>query len=505
MASISCQKFADFLIRRVEHLDNELIRDITPVHGWIGHVSTGPFPAGEGVSHTFDRINRVYPDLSGCWEDRTVGSCVGTPCDPTEKKIGFGSTRDSYTLQQRSYSTDLFCFDLIMSADRAKEQFAGLIETLRDATSIIQSDRFRLQALLGAGKKIVNAPDANGDTPALTLTMDDTCTEITPSEFPTSILTNELLQRQIEPLKLNGYFGKGIVDVPIAELVTDMTTSWNLVQGNPAANQGYRFSDYVKGGALYKYGIVNAAGNYGMRIDDHQMRFQRHGNTLQRVFPYTNVDATLGIKGIVNDAYVNAHYAIDFIWNREAMKALTLTPETINPMMPFAKRDFGGKWQFAMDNLGADANGCVIDNKRRNKGVFFADFVNAIKWMRPEWVVAILSLRQIACVQAYDSCQDDPGYVYQNYSSANDECPEQDLCFAITATGPFEVNAVECNGVPIVHDASGSLATVQAVVDWLNTNLSSLGTWSKTEGEDEICVAGTTCTSLTLAVDTFTA
>src|SRR5688500_17117688 len=101
-ANISCRSFTDFLVRRAEHLDAEIIKDITPTDGWIGHVSTGRFQAFDGVNHTFDRINRVQPQI-GCWQDVTVGNCIGTPCDPTEKKIGFGYTRDSYKLQQAAY------------------------------------------------------------------------------------------------------------------------------------------------------------------------------------------------------------------------------------------------------------------------------------------------------------------------------------------------------------------------------------------------------------------
>jgi hypothetical protein len=106
--NLSCKQFTDFLIRRSEHLDDTIIKDITPTDGWIGHVSTGSFPALDGISHTFDRIARVYPDLSGAWEDVAVDSCITTssPCDPTEKKIGFGSIRDSYNLQRKSYGTD---------------------------------------------------------------------------------------------------------------------------------------------------------------------------------------------------------------------------------------------------------------------------------------------------------------------------------------------------------------------------------------------------------------
>lgn len=492
------------LIRRAEHMDNNIIKDITPTAGWIGHYSTRPFPAGEGVSHTFNRINRVWPDLSGCWRDRIAASCVGNPCDPVEKKIGFGSTQDSYILQDANFGSDLFCYDLVMSADFAKQEFAGYVESLRDSTSIIQSDRMRYQAFLGAGNKVLAAP-VDGVLPDFTITANEDCTILTPSAFPTSVLTNEMLQRQIEPMKLNGYFGK-IPDMPpIGELVTDLSTQWNLIQGNPTTQALFRFTDFVSGGALYKYGITNAVGNFGLRIDDHQLRFQRVGNTLQRVFPYTNINATRGIKGIVNDAYLTAHYHAHFIWHRMAVAQLTLTPESINPMMPFAKRDFGGRWQFVMDNLGADANGCVIDNSRRNKGKFIADFSNAIQWLHPEWVTVILSLSKYACVVVAESCQEDPGYVYQNYSSANDLCPEATLSFTITATAPLEVNQVTCNGVPIAQDASGSLADVAAVVTWLNANMSSLGTWAQVGATNEITLSGTTCSDVGLTVETFTA
>src|SRR5574343_613514 len=143
MADIKCAQFTDFLIRRSEHLDDEILRDLTPASTVIGMVETGKFKAEDGTSHTFDKFNRVFPDMSEAWEDVEGGHCQGTPCDPTETKIGMGYTRDSYKLQQKSYATDLFCYDNVMSADRAKQQFSHTVGVLRDATDLINSNRLR--------------------------------------------------------------------------------------------------------------------------------------------------------------------------------------------------------------------------------------------------------------------------------------------------------------------------------------------------------------------------
>jgi hypothetical protein len=499
--SLTCRQFTDWLIRRTEHLDADLIKDITPTDGWIGHVSTGRFAAFDGVSHTFDRINRVYPNLSGCWTDVQVGSCVGSPCDPEETKIGFGSTRDSYTLQTKSYSTDLFCFDLVMSADRAKEQFAGIISNLKNATNIIMSDRLRNEALRIAGTKIV----AGASLTPFTFTTNADCTEIVPSALPTSKTTIQMLMRQIEPLKLNGYFGANPGMPNMVEYVTDMITGYSLVQGNSTLANLFRFDDFAVGGNLYKYGLVNGVGNFGFRYDSFPLRYQLLGDgvTLQRVMPYTNEDATQGIKGVVNDAYVNARYQIDFIWNRMAMKSLTADSQPINPMMPFAARDFAGKWQFVMDNLGATEDGCVIENKRRNKGMFIADFRNATKAEHPEWAVAILTLREIACVVDVAPCSSDPGYVTQDYNSANDVCTNDVITFDISATdGPYNVAAdsILCNGVPIDHDASGDQANLGDLAVWLNANAGELGTWAWPAGTLTITLTDSTCNTVTLTV-----
>ena len=59
--------------------------------------------------------------------------------------------------------------------------------------------------------------------------------------------------------------------------------------------------------------------------------------------------------------------------HKKGLEALVMDAQPVNPEMPFSSRNFGGKWQFVMDNLGAGENGCVVENKRRNKGQFIAD------------------------------------------------------------------------------------------------------------------------------------
>ena len=63
--AISCTAFADYISRKVEHLDDNIIMSMHPLDSqWVGHVSTGRFPANDGVEHTFDRFENVFPCAS---------------------------------------------------------------------------------------------------------------------------------------------------------------------------------------------------------------------------------------------------------------------------------------------------------------------------------------------------------------------------------------------------------------------------------------------------------
>ena len=530
--AISCTAFADYISRKVEHLDDNIIMSMHPLDSqWVGHVSTGRFPANDGVEHTFDRFENVFPKL-GAWTDVQAASCVGAPCDPASTKIGLGFTRDSYKLQQTSYETDLFCWDLILSADRATQQFAHFVRVLRRISTIVWSYRFRTEALRIAkfrwvcnnnGFTAVNAT-WNADMTQLTLT------PVTAggSALPTSKLSARHLQRRVDPQIRAGAEGGSIVKnaQPMLELVTHMETVWNLVEGDSNLTDHWRFQSFSDAAKYYKYGWTGSVGNFGLRADAYSLRFNiRSYNqgtgvvVLDVVYPYRNIAATEGIKEDVNNDYDNAPVQIDFIWHRKAMTSLVRDSKAINPEMPFAARDFAGKWQFVLDNLtcgtavAKDASGndiqipIPVDNSRRNKGKFITDFGGAIKAEYPELAEAFISLREPACIVDIPTCAPDPGYPAQHYGSANEPCvtgtpyaisqvPIKSDNTPGTATYEVPANSIRCNGMMIVHPAISGSTTIQALVNEMNAKLSALGVWS-TNGTNLI-LTGSACTSINI-------
>jgi hypothetical protein len=65
----------------------------------------------------------------------------------------------------------------------------------------------------------------------------------------------------------------------------------------------------------------------------------------------------------------------------------------------------------------------VVDNKRGNIGLFWADFENAPEFQRPELVRNILHQREPGCVTDMPACTTPPAYVYQRWSP-NDLCTQ---------------------------------------------------------------------------------
>ena len=520
--AIACRAFTDFLSRKSEHLDNEIIRGIHPIDTWIGHVSTGRFPAEDGVEHTFDRFDNVFPNLTMGWEDVTAASCVGTPCDPSTQKIGLGFTRDSYKLQRKAYETDLFCFDQILSADRAKQQFAHVIKTLRRCSNIITSHRLKTEALRIAKYKWAAA---NNGLQAITASWDPTMTFLTVSVLPTSKLTARHLQRRVQPQIREGALQSDTNHgtQPMLELVTAMDEIWNLVEGNPELADHWRFADFGTAAAdFYKYGWTGKVGNYGLRDDSYSLRFNivsedgLGGGVLQIVYPYTNIAATEGIKEAVNSDYDRAPVQLDFIWHRMAMTSLVRDTTQINPEMPFASRDFAGKWQFVMDNLTCGFTTVVdsvsgatiqvpiaVNNERRNKGKFIADFSFATKAEHPELAEAMLVLREEACIVDVPTCAPYPYPNPQNYDSANVPCATTPVVITDTpatnpATSTYEIaaNSITCNGMTIFHDAITGTKTLADLVKQLNLLVGAMGTWAVSGGN--ITLTGTACATVAL-------
>lgn len=437
MAISSCNKFTDFLVNQTPIYDKLILADIRPSDGWIGHVKTGTFDAYSGTEHTLDRFNNVMPDITKKWNRVQAASCTGTPCDLTEYCIGWGATRITYFLEQQSWNTPLLCFDEMMHITKAKENFRYIIsDILKPATSYIMSNFLRRRAVtIGTKKKWVANATMSDFVPTWTA-VGDSELYLDVDVEPTSKLTPQMLQRRVHPLMRLGYFGKQpFKDMPPnIELVTDMETLWDLDKQvcNSNIAGAWRFTEWDAANKYWRYGFNGQLGNYVTRVDPFQLRFNRIGTIaggkirFQIVLPYKNVatggaGGAAGLGSVDNPDWDNAHYAISFIWHKMAMEALVSEATPVNPEMPFSSRNFGGRWQFVMDNLGADQSGCVIENKRRNKGQFIADFKLAIRPLYTEFADTIFHKRESACIVTCNTCTAD-SYATQNYNSCNDVC-----------------------------------------------------------------------------------
>ena len=437
--------FASFLVNQLPVYDKLILQDIRPTDGWVLHVETGVFPAYSGVEHTIDRFNHVWPDTTREWTESTSGNCLGTPCDKTENCIGWGSTRRTYHLQEQSWMTPLMCFDNDMHITHAKEQFRQIIsDILKPATSDIMSMFLRKKVLELAGKKFVAGPNFGntaGEFTSSWVVVNGQERFLDVSLPPTSKLTPQMLQRRVNPLMLSGYFGKQPFKNmgPWIELVIGMETAWELDKQVSGSNIGdrWRYQQWDAANEYWRYAFSGSIGNYAVRVDPMSLRFNYVGMVggnyrYEIVLPFRNVPSSgangncaasnPGLRSEPNPDFETAQYEMGFVWHRRALMALVADATPVNPEMPFSSRNFGGKWQFVMDNLGQDACGRVIENKRRNKGQFIADFKLAIRPQYTEFAEAWFYKREPSCIVSIDTCATDPGYPTQDYDSCNEVC-----------------------------------------------------------------------------------
>jgi hypothetical protein len=540
---VSCSQFTQFLVDQQPNYDKYIIKDIRPDDsGWMAHVTSGTFEAWSGTQHTRDRFNNVFPNITKVWEAVTSGSCLGTPCDLNEHLIGWGSTRLVYGLEKQSWQTPLLCYDQDMHITHAKKQFAYIIsKILKPATSFIQGNFLRKRGAQFVDNKFIAnrnfATSASNFTFAFVAVGDEEI-YIDTNCPNTSVfkLTPQMLQRLVDPLIRIGYLGEnpyGDKHPPMLQLVTDEQTKWELdrlggqqgVGGIPSVSGNWRFESWESASKYWTYGFSGQLGNFAVRVDPMQLRFNFVGLVggnyrYQVVLPYRNIPSSgagsaSGIKSVNNQDYDNAQYAFSYIWHPKIMECLVSEALPVNPEMPFAARNFAGKWQFVMDNLGADVNGCVIENKRRNKGQFIADFKQAIAPNYTEFGVLIFHKREPSCVIEIGTCNTEPGYPTQTYSSAAPTCVDEH-----SGTSPFPINTVIpftptlnsvrndyevaansaiCEGGPVQHGAISGSTTLAALVVQLNSILEVMGTWAVLNST-QITLTGP-CASASLAFE----
>jgi len=557
-STLNGSQFTQLLVDQTPVFDKLILEDIRPEDGWILHVETGSFPAYSGVQHTLDRFNHVWPDITKAWAPTQAGNCLGTPCTKTENYISWGSTRLTYFLEEQSWATPLLCFDQEMHVTHAKEQFRQIItDILKPATSAINSNFLRKRvaqftkskwvanANFGTSLGTLGSSTANGGSAGMvgtfqyqwlqTSNADGSVSEayIDTNTINTGIkmLTPQMLQRRVQPLMQLGYFGKQpFKDMPpLIELVTDLDTLWSLDHlggsqsfggstggatgstSGPSVIGNWRFESWDATSKYWKYNFTGQIGNYAVRVDPFALRFNYVGSfsgnypwgttsyRYQVVLPYKNIPSSgagssQGLKDDVNPDYVNAQYRWSYIWHRKAVQCLMADASPVNPEMPYSSRNFGGKWQFVMDNLGVDSSGVAIENKRRNKGQFIADFKMAIRPQYTEFSELIMHASAYNVISEISTGVTDPGTPTQYYSSAPANCSNTSASYTLTLHptmvsnilspfyGGFYIpdNGTLCNGDPLETDTVGGdpanlLNTLPKLVADMNAKLGALG------------------------------
>jgi hypothetical protein len=446
--------FVQAFVDETPFFDEMILEDIRPTDGWLGNVATGTTEMGTPTEITQDRFRSVWPNTTKKWNKVVANGvgCTGNPCDPTDNLIGWGANRITYFAEQQTWATPLLCYDMDMHITHAEQHIAQLIsEVLRPATSAISSNFLRKRAIGIAKNKwqcnksmtkftfVWTLGGPNGDEE---IYFDCSC-----APDNTYKLVPQMLQRRFEPLMRIGYAGKNPFKdtAPFIELVTDINTCWELehlggatgVGGTPSVGGNWRFEQWGSTSEYWRYGYSGQLGNFMVRNDPMNLRFNYvtdlgvsaapNRYRYQVVMPYKNgvTSGAGGAAGIGSDENVdfdNAHFTITLIWHKKAMELLVPTAAPLNPDMPFGHRDFGGKWRFAMHDLGADVNGTPISNKWENKGQFIAWFKYYIRPLYTEFCEAFFHKREPMCVPEINTCGADPGYPAQNYECTLQSC-----------------------------------------------------------------------------------
>jgi hypothetical protein len=504
--SLTCRQFSNVIMRRTEHLQDDILKDITPINSMTGMVETGSWKAFSGTSRTRDKFNRVAVDQHVAWSEVSDVNCVGTPCDPSETEICFGSTRIEYGLEKKSFRTQLVCYDQILTLDRAVEFWANAYQQLRDVQELVIENRYMSEYFRVAENKWV--AQTNALTP-FTFTEVDNLITLTVSALPTAGMVVNMLKRRLQHQILTGSSGRTPMGgTPQLEVLTSMETIWELLQGNSNLTDHWQFQAFEAGSKEYDtYGWAGRVGNFMLKAALRPLRFQINPNgTLTQVFPYTNIPSSSGIKGIVNQTYIDAPVEALAIWNRRVMRQLVLDTAQVNPNMPFSARSLGGKWQFVQNNLtcGLDVNGnpVAVDNSRMNKGRWISDYEFATDPQFPEYGEVFLFLRAPPCIVASEPCGLSTAYPEQNYDSSCDGCETETTTLTVLpikdSGGTYEIiaNSIQCNGITIAHSAITGTSTLAALVVQLNLLVSTLGTWAVSG--PNITLVGTACTSIAM-------
>lgn len=432
--AVNCNAIRTNLALQTPVFDEMFLEDWKPLDSpVVGRHETESWPEGTSDTHLFDRIHIGQPDMTGPWQRIDASEC-GNACEPPRTMVAFGTERNNYFMEQRVLDSQPFCFNQLRYQTKTSEQIAEIYRGIKKIPIMYLDDFIQTHAFdFSPSVQIATMPTFPTFTPVLGIGGNVAESLVTVNlggagNLPQSELTFQYLDYLSSILGLQGYSHESGLPAGIYNLITHSRVWHKLVYGNPDIRKMLEFGNVESASTLYKLGegISNDPfGNYAPTFNETQIRFQHLGSgVLNRVFPYINVPTTTGIKRIPNPAWINARYALSFLWHPKAIKIWTPLFKKIHEQVPALNTAMFGKWTF-INNQGIirlrNADGTVCDKNNDLQLWFYwiCQMESGFQYKRPELIFPILHLVDGSgkdCATNSPVCGEAPQYVVQDYT-----------------------------------------------------------------------------------------
>jgi hypothetical protein len=430
----SCSFLRTNLAAQTPVYDERFLEDWKPLDSpVIGRHETEVWKLGTGDTHISDRIEIGQPDLQNAWQRINAAEC-GDACNPPRVNVAFGTTRDSYYMEQMRLQSQLFCLTQLRYNTKPSEQIAKIMKGLKKIPEMYTTDFLQVNAFQRNTTVQIAGDDYATFTPDITGPVTNITGQLTTIDLggtgnlPQSQLTWPYLNYLTTNLALEGYSeaGSGLPDA-MFNLITDPRAWFLLTNGNDSMKDMMALSDPQQASALYKIGVgvQKPFGNIAPTLNKLPIRFQHMGNgLLNRVQEYYNIPTTTGIKRVVNPAWVNARYQLSFLWHPKAIKLFTPDFKKINEMVPSVNSALYGKWSFInpqglLQYTMPDGTLCTKNNDEQLWFYWLSALELGFQYMYPEMIMPILHLVDGSGKDSTVNdpvCGDAPQYVAQDYS-----------------------------------------------------------------------------------------
>lgn len=364
---------------------------------WLTFPEQVPFPVGQGNTINTMVGQRTRPTSDQAWA--AVGTSNGedyNSCVGPRVQVPWAYDLVQASLFQKTLESGWFCYTDLMTAWNAREQIRLYSTQFQDNVRDQISRYFRDSFQTYAQHKVVattGLPEDDSDFPSV---------------YPTSNLTNGILQTLRQRIKRDGAHGDGTSDVrgPIYTLISDDETIDSLIKDNEAIRQDFRWSSRVNE-LLGPLGSVREYGGFYYKATPFPRRYNRDGSGGFVEVPYYSQEAaTSGTKAEVNPAWEAAEFTVSYIWaNRDVIKF----------MNPPGRMDFGSGVVFDVQKYRGEFTFFnekdYTCNPHGNMGKWMAQLMFAPQPIQSRWGYAIIHLR---CNPALDllACASGSGYGY---------------------------------------------------------------------------------------------